>query len=324
MKVIIPVAGSGTRLQPHTFSTPKPLLRVAGKAILDYVLAPLEAVQVDEIVFVVASMGDRIKEHVAKNYTYPTRFVRQKKLLGLGYAVNLAIQELDNGPVLIILGDTIVECDLAKFTTSGENVLGLRQVDDPHRFGIAEIDGDCIKALEEKPTNPKTNLALIGLYYFSNAELLKEALGGHVESGRLTGGEVQFTDALQGMISKGTRFVPYEVQQWYDCGTKDTLLETNAHFLRRLDPPETSDNSLIIHPVFVASTARLENSIVGPNVSVAAGATIENSIISDSIVNQDATVRNVILERSLVGPKAHVRGGIQSINVGDSSEIEIL
>ncbi len=323
MKVIIPVAGSGTRLQPHTFSAPKPLLRVAGKTILDYVLAPLEAVQVDEIVFVVGPMGDRIKEHVAENYTYATRFVRQEKLLGLGYALNLAVQEMDNGPVLIILGDTIVECDLAKFTTSGDNVLGLRQVDDPHRFGIAEIEGDYIKALEEKPSNPKTNLALIGLYYVSSAELLKEALGGHVKSGRLTSGEVQFTDALQGMISSGTKFAPYEVQQWYDCGTKATLLETNAHFLRRLAPPQLSDNSLIIPPVYVAPTARVENSILGPNVSVAAGAVVERSIIRDSIVNRDATIRNAILERSLVGPKAQVRGGIQSINVGDSSEIDI-
>jgi glucose-1-phosphate thymidylyltransferase len=323
MKVIIPVAGSGTRLQPHTFSVPKPLLRVAGKTILDYVLAPLKAVQVDEIVFVVGSMGDRIKEHVAENYDYATRYVRQEKLLGLGYAMNLAVKEMDNGPVLIILGDTIVECDLAKFTGSGENVLGLRQVDDPQRFGIAEIEGDHIKGVEEKSLNPKTNLALIGLYYFSNAQLLKETLGSHIESGHLTEGEVQFTDALQGMISRGTKFVPYEVQQWYDCGTKATLLETNAHFLRRLDPPKTTDNSLVIPPVFVAPTARLENSIVGPNVSVAAGATIENSIISNSIVNRDASIRNVILERSLVGPKAHVRGGIQSINVGDSSEIEI-
>lgn len=323
MKVVIPVAGSGTRLQPHTFSAPKPLLQVAGKTILDYVLAPLEAVQVDEIVFVVGSMGDRIKEHVAENYTYSTRYVHQENLLGLGYAVNLAIQDMDDGPVLVILGDTIVECDLAKFTGSGKNVLGLRQVDDPQRFGIAQIEGDHIKALEEKSANPKSNLALIGLYYFGNAELLKATLGSHVESGRLTRGEVQFTDALQGMISMGTEFVPYEVQQWYDCGTKATLLETNAHFLRRLDPPKISDNSLVIPPVYVAPTARLESSIVGPNVSIAEGVTIENSIIRDSIVNYDATIRNVILERSLVGPKALVRGGIQSINVGDSSEIEI-
>jgi glucose-1-phosphate thymidylyltransferase len=152
---------------------------------------------------------------------------------------------------------------------------------------------------------------------------LKATLGGHVESGRLTSGEVQFTDALQGMISMGTRFVPYEVQQWYDCGTKSTLLETNAHFLRQLDPPTPPDNSLIVPPVFIAPTARVDNSIIGPNVSVAAGATIDNSVVRDSIVNRDAKVCNAILVRSLVGPRAHVRGRVQSINVGDSSEVEI-
>lgn len=322
MKVIIPVAGVGSRLRPHTYSLPKPLLEVAGRRIIDHVLRPLENLDVDELIMVVGSMGEMIKEYVSDNYSWPIRFVQQESLLGLGAALNMALEGIDESPLLIILGDTIIDCDLSEFVSSGDYVLGLRQVPDPQRFGIAEINGNKIIGLEEKPTAPKTDLALIGLYYFGESGSLVKTLGKHVKSGKLTSGEIQFTDALEAMIKNGTEFTPFEVKQWYDCGTCETLLATNAYFLSRNKEIQSPSGTIIIPPVYVSPSAKIADSVIGPNVSIGEDVVIQNSIIRNSIISKGATLNYAMLRDSIIGSGASVKGSERVLNIGDSAQSE--
>ena len=324
MKVIIPVAGIGTRLRPHTHSIPKPLLEVAGKPVLSHVLDPTLALNPEEVIFVVGYKGKDIETFVREQYSFRSRFVYQDRLLGLGYALDLALTEAGDDPVLIVLGDTIIESDLGELVEAGDNVLGLMQVGDPKRFGIAEIRDGVVVGLEEKPENPKSNLALIGLYYFRNPNRLKWALEEIIRSGKTTKGEIQLTDALELMISEGVQFHTYEVQGWYDCGKKETLLDSNSRLLLKGDPPDPIEGSLLIPPVYIAADATVTNSIIGPNVSISSGTTVENSIIRNSIVGSQTTITNVVLDDSLVGSEVTVNGESRKLNIGDSSEIDVV
>ncbi|MBI5266284.1 MAG: NTP transferase domain-containing protein [candidate division Zixibacteria bacterium] len=321
MKVVIPVAGIGTRLRPHTHSQPKPLLHVAGRTIIDHILESIVKLKPDEVIFVVGFMGDEIEAHIRANYSFSCRFVAQDNLLGLGYALNLALADIDAGRLLVVLGDTIVDADLNAFVSAGPYVLGLRQVDDPGRFGIAEIKDGRIVGLEEKPDRPKSNLAVIGLYYFEDLRTIKAALSQHIQSGKTTKGEIQLTDALEIMIRQGTSFVPFEVRGWYDCGKRETLLETNRHLLEMMKPATAPAGCTIHPPVFVAESARISNSTLGPHVSVAGGASITSAVISNSIIGDDATVEDCRLTDSLIGRRAVVKGARGVLNIGDDSEI---
>ena len=322
MRVIIPVAGAGTRLRPHTFSTPKPLLTVGGKPVLAHILEPLLTLPITEVVFVLGVMAEQIREYVDSHYTFQARFIEQKDLLGLGYALHLAMKEVGTGPVLVILGDTIIHCEFNQFIRSGKNVLGVCEVSDPHRFGIAEINDGKVVGLEEKPREPKTNLALVGLYYFSESSILAEELSTLVESGKRTSGEIQFTDALQRMIKRGIVFSPYEVTGWLDCGKKETLLDTNRILLDGLPVPQGHDGCTFIPPVYIGTDATLERSTIGPNVSIGEGVQVRNSVIRDSIIDRGALIEDSHIDNSLVGPRVIVRGLRGKINIGESSEIE--
>ncbi|MCP4567893.1 MAG: NTP transferase domain-containing protein [FCB group bacterium] len=321
MKVIIPAAGIGSRLRPHTHTIPKSLLHVAGKPILAHILDTVATLEPKEIRIVTGFLGEKVREYVSSNYDLNTTFVEQRELLGLGYAVHMALSEADSGPALIILGDTIVDTDLSAFLAEGDNVLGLMKVDDPSRFGIAEIGDGKISALEEKPVEPKSNLALIGLYYVSDCRRLYESLGKLVTSDRRTRGEIQLTDALQNMIEAGVKFAPYTVDGWFDCGKRETLISTNRHLLEKLAPPIKIEGSVVIPPSYVAPSAQIEASVIGPYVSISDKARIKNSVIRNSIIGFEAEVRNVILTDSLVGHRATVFGDFKELNVGDSSEI---
>ena len=322
MKVVIPVAGSGTRLRPHTYSQPKPLLEVGGKPIIAHLLDPIVKLQPEEIIFVIGYMGERIEQYVRENYSVKTTFIPQTKLLGLGYALCQAVHEIASGDVLVVLGDTIVRCNLSKFTHAGDNVIGVLPVDDPSRFGIVTVDKGRIVHLVEKPENPPSNLAIIGLYYFRDVAPLREALGGHVESGRITRGEIQFTDALQIMLDKGIGMVPYEVREWFDCGKKETLLSTNHYLVEELGQNPQCPGSVIKGPVFVHPGAQVINSEIGPAVSISDGAVIRNSHVANSIIGRNSTIDNAILKDSLIGNNTKVRGGCLIANLGDSSEVE--
>ncbi len=322
MKVIIPAAGVGTRLRPHTHTIPKALLHVAGKPILAYILDSVARLSPEEVIIVTGFLGDKIQEYVSKHYDLNVRYVEQEKLMGLGHAVYTALNGIDGGPTLIMLGDTIVETDIEAFVSSGENVLGLTPVDDPQRFGIAEVEHGRVIELVEKPAEPKSNLAIIGLYYLSDGAVLKEHIDRLITGNRRTKGEYQLTDALQSMIDAGVGFDAFSVDGWFDCGKKETLIATNRHLLENLPQPAPIEGSVIIPPTFVAPTALIESSIIGPYVSVSDKAIIKKSIIQNSIIDYGARVESALLNDSLIGHKAIVSGDFRALNVGDSSEIE--
>jgi glucose-1-phosphate thymidylyltransferase len=321
-KVIIPVAGIGKRLRPHTHTAPKGLLHVAGKPILGHILDALKHMKIDEVIFVVGFMGEQIVKYVKKNYKFKSKFVEQEELKGLGWAIYLTIPEIrNNEPVLIVLGDTIFEADLSPVLEGKFDALGTKKVEDPRRFGIVETERGFVKKLVEKPEKPKSNRAMVGVYYIKSTEKFKESLEEMIKKNIKTKNEYQLTDALQLMIDKGAKFKTFEIKGWYDCGKPETLLETNRHLLSKIKSTRVLKSSVVIPPIFVSESAKVKNSILGPYVSVADKAVIQNSIIRNSIISEQAEVNNCLLESSLIGNNAEVKGVFDKLNVGDSSEI---
>lgn len=321
MKVIVPVAGVGTRLRPHTHTAPKPLLHVAGKPILGHILDLLPGLRPEQVVFVIGHMGEQIIDYVKENYDYETLFIEQTELLGLGYAVYLALEQTGDSEVLVILGDTIIDANLEQFVDAGRNVLGLKAVDDPRRFGIAEIDGNRITRLAEKPSAPTSNMAIVGVYYFRDVKPLRDELHALIEGDIATRGEYQITDALQALIARGIALTPFEIDGWFDCGQKDTLLSTNRVLLSRAPSAAGIDGSVLIPPVYVAPDATVEQSVVGPYVSIGSGAVVKGAIVRNSIISAGAHVSDILLEGSLIGTGTDIRGHFKRFNVGDDSEV---
>lgn len=325
VKVVLPMAGLGTRLRPHTYSKPKPLVSVAGKTVLGHVLDSLHGLPIEEVIFITGYLGDQIEEYVRARYTFPARFVEQTELRGQAHAINLASEYIDQ-PVLIIFVDTIVKADLTRLLdVQSDGVLYVKEVEDPRRFGVAVIENGRITRLVEKPKTPVSNLAIIGVYYLRNWQLLREALREVIDRDIQTGGEYYFADALQIMLDRNAHLEAWTVEAWEDCGTVQALVHTNRYLLSnghaRL--PAETENSVIIPPVYVSPTARIQNSVIGPYVSVADGVTISDSIVRDSILSDGATICGVALTESVVGSNAVVKGAFRRLNVGDASEVEV-
>ncbi len=323
MKAIIPAAGIGTRLRPHTYTLPKALLYVAGRPIISHILDDVKELDLSAVVLIVGYKGELIQEYVTKEYQdLDTEFVFQKERLGIGHAEHLAREASDSGePLLIILGDTILRTDLAQITGSQTNVLGVQEVEDPRRFGVCEVKDGRIIRLVEKPKDPPGNLAVVGLYYIKDSSLLFEVLREQIDGDIRNHGEFQITDALQMMISRGAEFTPFHIDEWFDCGKPEALLETNKQLLEGNDEIPVTEGSIVLPPVSIAPTARIVNSIVGPYVSIAADSFVENSIIKDSVLDRSSRVSDCLLQSSIIGSQAVIRGGFQSLNVGDSSEV---
>lgn len=326
MKVIIPLAGFGKRLRPHTYSKPKPLLNVAGKAVLGHVLDKLHGLDIEEIVFIVGYLGEQIEEYVAANYDFPARYVEQKELLGQAHAIWLAREHIQDD-VLILFVDTIFEADLAPLRElASDGVIYCKEVDDPRRFGVVTLDEEgFITHFVEKPKEPISNLAVIGLYYLKDGLALMEAIDEQIERQLQKNGEYFLADALQILVDRGKRFNAWTVEVWEDCGTLAAVLHTNRYLLehghgnaRRVE----TVNSVIIPPVHIAPTARVENSVIGPYVTIGEGATVRCSIIRDSIIDAGATIEDAMLDQSLVGKEALVRERFRRFNVGDSSAVD--
>ena len=320
---VIPVAGVGTRLRPHTHSTPKALLEVAGKPILGHILDQVAKAKPERIVLVVGpgAQGERIREYARKRGG-PIECVIQADALGLGHAVAQARDAVGNAPVLIVLGDTIAIVDFAALT-SGGSMVGVRAVEDPRRFGVAVVEDGRVTSLEEKPERPKSNLAVVGVYYLENAPVLFRALEAVEREGKRTKGEIQLTDALQRMLEWGETLHPFPVDAWYDCGKTETLLQTNRELLDRFAAPVSRPGVVLLPPVAVDASADVEHSVIGPHASIGPGARVRRAVIQNSIINQGAVVEGILLDRSVVGENASVRGAAQRINIGESSEVEI-
>lgn len=323
MRAIIPVAGVGTRLRPHTYTLPKVLLNVAGKPILGHILDALVRRGITEATVVVGYKADLVEEYVRSNYNLDVSFVHQDDPMGLGHSVWIARETIsDDEPLLIILGDTIFDVDLALASHSGYCSLGVKTVVDPRRFGVVETDGTFITRLVEKPEVPPSNSAIVGLYYITNPALLKSCLDDLIRHDKRNRGEYQLTDALQMMIERGERFTTFPVEGWYDCGKPETLLATNRHLLDDASAYSVRDKTVIIPPVFIADSAKIVNSVIGPYATVAENTTVMDSVLRNSIVSDGATVTSSLLEESIIGNHSIVRGKFLRLNVGDSSEID--
>jgi glucose-1-phosphate thymidylyltransferase len=322
MRAIIPVAGVGSRLRPHTYSIPKVLLNVAGKPIIGHILDRLVENGIDEASIIIGYLGDKIKEYVESNYRMRLNFIEQEERQGLGQAIYSARETFGSDPILIILGDTIFEFDLSGLLKSEYSAIGLKEVKDPRRFGVAALQNGYVEKLLEKPENPPTNLAVVGLYYIKNPRLLTDSLGQIITRGIRTKGEFQLTDALQLMIEGGEKIRPFTVDGWYDCGNQETLLATNRHLLEEKSTERTMEGVVVLPPVYLSPSCQITNSVIGPYATIADRVIVEESIVRNSIVGEEARVQKALLEGSIVGNNAAVRGNYKRINIGDSSEID--
>jgi glucose-1-phosphate thymidylyltransferase len=323
-RAIIPVAGVGSRLRPHTFTLPKVLLNVAGKPILGHILDYLQAAGVRKVTVVVGQMGDLVEQYVRDHYDLEVSFATQAEPLGLGHAVSLALMEEDE-ELLIILGDTIFSFDLSAFLQSSSvSIIGVKEVPDPRRFGVVEVEGDRVVRLVEKPENPKSKLVIAGIYLVRHGAILYSAIQTLFKRHLTTRGEYQLTDALQLILENGEPISTFPIDGWYDCGKVDTLLETHRYLLGK-DPecrnPNPRERVVFVPPVYVHPTAKIENAVIGPYVTLAENAVVQDAMIRDSILGQGAEVRAALIEGSLVGNNAEIVGQFQRFNVGDSSEI---
>lgn len=328
MKVIIPVAGAGTKLRPLTYTQPKALIPVAGKRILDFIIDPLLELGLNEFVFVVGYLGEKIKNHVETKYpNIKARYAVQADRLGVGHAIWTAREFVNpDEEILIVLGDTIVKTDLSVVLKSPKSSLGVRKVDDPRDFGVVEFDSKGkIVGLVEKPKFPKSNMAIVGVYKIKETGLLFECLDKLVEREVKEGEEIHLTDAIMMMLQQGAEFESFRVDNWYDCGKMDILLGTNAKLLKGTEfkPPDREMllNSVLIQPVNIAKGTRLFNSIVGPNVTIGENVKVNHSILSNSIIGDFANLNHVILTDSIIGSDTAITGFKQSLNIGDNTEI---
>lgn len=324
MKAVIPVAGFGTRLRPHTYTIPKVLLNVAGKPIIAHILDSLVAHGIEEVTIIVGHMGDQVEAYVRSHYpTIRPTFVEQGEPLGLGHAIWCARSTFSDHPIFIILGDTIFDADLETLFGLQTSAIGVKYVEDPRRFGVVELDADGrVLRLVEKPAEPPSNLAIVGLYLIHNTPLLVECLEYLIAHDRRTKGEYQLTDALQCMVEQGESIAVFPIEGWYDCGKPEALLETNRFLLDRtmqtVSPPT---DVIILPPSYVAPTAIIERSVIGPYATIGDGAVIRDAIVRNSIVGAGASVTAVVLNDSLIGNNAVVAGSFHQLNVGDSSQI---
>jgi len=334
LKIIIPVAGKGTRLRPHTLLIPKALINVGEKKIIDYMMEMLLPLNLEEIIFVIGYLGDVIKEYIECSYPkVKSSFVVQEKPHGLGHAISVASSKVSNDDsLLILLGDLIFFSDIGKViknTPIGEHAISVMSVSDPHRYGVVVLDknGKYIEKLVEKPSSPVSNLAISGIYYFSIAKPLLESVNYIISNNIKTKGEYQLTDAMMEMVKKGEKISVFQTEEIYDCGNKEKLIEANDKlldkFFKKFDSVTTSiniKNSVIIPPVYINPNAYIERSVIGPYVSIHKGATVKNSVIKESIIEEGAYVEGMVIDKTLVGRDSYVEEAFRELNIGPHSE----
>ncbi len=330
MKAVIPVAGIGSRLRPHTHTQPKALVPVAGKPILAHIVDPLIAAGIKDFVFIIGYMGSKIEEYIHSTYKKKNLkfdFVVQEPREGIAHALWLVKNHIkDEKEILITLGDVIIDIDLKKILVSKNSILGIKKVETPGNFGIAELDEDGnIMKLVEKPKIPKSNLALIGIYKITNPKLLVSAISYIIKNNIKTIGEYQLTDALMRMIEKGEKISTLMVDNWFDCGRKESLLEANAILMSR-DSFKSSKNiyhkTIIVEPVSIGKNCNISNSIIGPYVALGDNATVSYSIVKNTIIGSYSELQSAVLHSSVIGSDTSLRGLSHSLNIGDNTDIK--
>lgn len=327
MQVIIPMAGYGTRLRPLTFSRPKPLLPVAGVPMIRHVIDSLRGIDVDEYIFIVGYLGDQIEEYVRKNYDVKTRFVVQEELIGQAHAIYLTREYL-HGPAIILFADTLFQADLSIIKkTTADAVAFVKEVEDPRRFGVVEVDeSGKVTRFIEKPDSMENKNVVIGLYYLRDSAPMIAAIEKQMAMKNMTRGEFFIADAFQIMVQKGAVFHTSPVGVWLDCGKPETVLETNRYLLENGHANEKSFSRpgvAVISPSFIHPSALIESSVIGPYASIGAGCQIKNSVIRDSVIDDSAIVQSINLDQSLIGIKAYVEGKTSILNIGDESSLSL-
>jgi len=322
MQVIIPLAGKGTRLRPHTHLVPKPMLKVAGRPVMDWVMDRLEGLDVTELIFITGHLKDVVEAYAKDRYGIPCRFIEQKVQDGTAGAINLARPHV-TGPVLIIFVDTVFEADLSLINrTDADGIIWAKEVEDYQRFGVVVTDADgFMTRIVEKPSTPISKLANIGLYFIRDVAALWAGID-DVLAAPANKGEYYLTDAFQRMIENGRRILAAEVGGWYDCGAPGTLLETNGILLehgaaRRREFPGV----VVSDPVYIEEGVTIERSTIGPNVSIEAGTHITDSTIRNTIVGRDAVIATSSLDGALLGNRVKVTGLRGTASLGDDGEL---
>ncbi len=333
MKIIVPMAGMGKRLRPHTLTTAKPLLPVAGKPIVQRLVEDIVAIshqKVDEIAYVVGRFGEEVEQHliqVAKDLGARGTIHYQDQALGTAHAILCAKSALE-GPVTVAFADTLFRADF-KLDTSGDGVLWVQKIEDPRQFGVVVLDKDGIIAeFKEKPVEFVSDLAMIGIYYFNDGASLRDELQFLIDNNIMNSNEYQLPDALRNMVKKGAKFLPGTVQDWMDCGNKDAMVDTNSKYLgynqdkNWVAASVKNDNSVIIKPCYIGENVVLKNSVVGPGVSIGDGTVVESSVIKNSIVLPGATLQGANIANSMIGTFAKYIGQPSDISLGDYSVIK--
>jgi glucose-1-phosphate thymidylyltransferase len=329
VKAIIPVAGVGTKLRPHTYSQPKALIPLAGKTVLSIIVDQMLEAGISEFIFIVGYQGEKIQDYIKQKYPdISVHYVFQQDRQGIGHAIKLTRNIVNNDEVFVVLGDTICEYDVKEVMDSPLSMLGVKKVDDPREFGVAEIEDDgSISHVIEKPQIPKSNMALVGLYKIKESAQLFDCLEDNIKQGVRSHGEYSLTDALDCMIQKGAAFKSFKVESWFDCGKKETLLESNATLLKKFggntNTEHSYENTVIIPPVSIGAGCNIKNSIIGPNVTIGENTTINYSILKQSIIGSFSNLFDIVLDYSIIGSDTGIRGETRTLNIGDNTDIDL-
>lgn len=327
------MAGMGKRLRPHTLTTAKPLLPIAGKPIVQRLVEDIVATsgqQVDEIAYVVGRFGEEVEKNliaVAESLGAKGTIHYQDQALGTAHAILCAKSAL-TGPVTVAFADTLFRADF-KLDTTKDGVLWVQKIDDPRQFGVVVLDSEgVIKEFKEKPIEFVSDLAMIGIYYFKDGAALRDELQYLIDNNIMNGNEYQLPDALRNMVSKGAKFLPGTVQDWMDCGNKDAMVDTNTKYLgynkdkNWVDSSLQNDNSIVIQPCYIGKNVVLRNSVVGPCVSIGDGTIVESSVIRDSIVLPQAHITNANIVNSMLGTQVKYQPKPACLSLGDYSVIK--
>jgi glucose-1-phosphate thymidylyltransferase len=337
MKIIVPMAGRGSRLRPHTLTIPKPLIPIAGKPIVQRLVEDIAKVlnePLDEVAFVIGKdFGKKVESDltkIAEDLGAKASIYIQDEPLGTGHAIMCAKESL-SGPAVVAYADTLFKADF-NLDKSADAVIWVKQVDNPSAFGVVKMnDEGNITDLVEKSPEFVSDLAVIGIYYFKDVAVLKDKLQAVLDENIIRGGEYQINDGIEKMKQDGAIFKPGQVDEWMDCGNKNVTVETNSrmlHFIKKereetlVNPKHTNENSTIIPPCYIGENVVLKNSKIGPNVSVGKGSIIENSEISDTLIQEETEIKNAKLTNSMIGNYAKFNGDFTSISIGDYSVLE--
>lgn len=333
MNIIIPMAGMGKRMRPHTLTIPKPLLPVAGKPIVQRLVEDIVQVageKVENIGFVIGNFGSEVEKNlleIAARAGAQGHIFYQHEALGTAHAI-LCAHPLLKDKVIVAYADTLFKASF-KLETSKDGIIWVNHVENPEQFGVVKLNSDgSIEGFYEKPKTFVSDMAIIGIYYFRDGEYLRKELQYLLDQKITTGGEYGITDGLQNMMKKGTFFHTESVDAWLDCGNKDATVDTNRSVLdfvtneTLISDEADIDEAIIIEPCYIGKGSKISNSVIGPHVSVGEDTTIINSVIRNSIIQTHATIENKLIENSMVGNYATIKGRFDDLSVGDYNQIE--